>query len=156
MKSRTMSKLAIEMLGPVTGPTTEKRAGETIIEITSAARAYEVFRPLRNLQVEEIWALALGPSLKLHSAQMIFRGTVSSCLIHPREIFRFGIQNNATSIIIAHNHPSQEATPSEEDIARTQQLILAGRIVEIPLIDHLLVTRNGFSSFREKKWCEFT
>ncbi len=125
------------------------------IEISSAALAYEVFKPLRDLEVEELWTLALSPSLKLLDAEMIFRGTVGTCLVHPREIFRFALLSNASSIIIAHNHPSQENLPSDSDVQMTKNLILVGQIIEIPLLDHLLITRYGYSSFRQKVWCNF-
>ncbi len=124
-------------------------------DISCAASAFEILQPLRTLEVEEVWTLALSPSLKLLKAEMIFRGTVNTCLIHPREIFRFALLNNATSIIIAHNHPSQEQMPSTADIKMTNQLISAGKLIEIPLIDHLLIIRDSYFSFREKRWCEF-
>lgn len=126
------------------------------IEVSTAAHAYEMLKTLRNLEVEEVWALALSPSLKLIKREMIFRGSVNTCLIHPREIFRFALLNNASNIIIAHNHPSEESRPSKEDIAMTKQLIVAGKFIEIPIIDHLLITKNTYSSFRENNWCEFT
>jgi len=124
-------------------------------DISSAARAYEVFRPLGYLDVEELWGLALGPSLKILKTKMIFRGTVNSCPTHPREIFRFALLNNASALLIAHNHPSGEAEASPADLEMTKQLILAGRLIEIPLLDHLLITRNSYASFREKMWCVF-
>ena len=124
-------------------------------DISSAGRAYEILKPLQDLEVEELWALALGPSLKLLDAQMIFRGTVNTCLTHPREIFRFALLSNASNIIIAHNHPSQERSPSSEDIETTKQLVLVGKFIEIPLLDHLLIVRSSYFSFRENGWCEF-
>ena len=125
------------------------------LEINSAMLAYEFFKPLGNLEVEEVWALALGPSLKSLRAKMIFRGSVSSCLVHPREIFRFALTENASNLILAHNHPSQETNPSTEDLKMTNQLIMVGRLIEIPLLDHLIITRKAFVSLREAKWCEF-
>ncbi len=124
-------------------------------DISCAALAYEFFRPLRDLDVEEVWVLTLGPSLKFIASKMIFRGTVSACLIHPREIFRFALLTNASNIIIAHNHPSQEKHPSAADVDMTEQLILAGKLMEIPILDHLLITRQGYTSLREKAWCAF-
>jgi DNA repair protein RadC len=124
-------------------------------QICSAAKAFEFLQPLRKAKVEEFWALALSPSLRVLRAEMIFRGTVGSCLVHPREVFRFAISNGASGIIISHNHPSGELEASENDIFTTQQLIAAGRIIDIPVLDHLLITPHGFASFLQKAWCLF-
>ncbi len=124
-------------------------------QIGSAAKAFEFLQPLRKAKVEEFWVLALSPSLRVLRAEMIFRGTVSSCLIHPREVFRFAIANGASGIIISHNHPSGELEASDNDILTTQQLISAGQIIDIPVLDHLLITPYGFASFLQKAWCLF-
>lgn len=83
---------------------------------------------------------------------LIFKGSVSDCMAYPREIFRGAIIANATSIIIAHNHPSGSATPSDRDRSFTLNLKAAGQIVGIDLLDHIIVTENEFYSFQEKGW----
>lgn len=122
------------------------------MEITTAEAAFLTLKDLMTSDVEEFWALALGPSKKLLVSKMIFRGTVDACPAHPRDIFRFACMTNASGLIIAHNHPSGDLHPSEQDLNLTHQLIEGGRILEIPIIDHLIVTRKNFSSFARNRW----
>jgi DNA repair protein RadC len=125
------------------------------MEIITAEHAYESLGELRHSDVEELWVLALGPSKTLLNAKMIFRGTVDACLVHPRDIFRFACLSNASSLIIAHNHPSNDTRPSEQDLLFTRNLLRAARILEIPVIDHLIVTRTRYASFAQEGWCGF-
>lgn len=125
------------------------------MEITTAAFAHLTLKELMTAEVEEFWTLALSPTKAVLQSKMIFRGTVDACLVHPRDIFRFACTANASSILVAHNHPSGDTRPSERDIVFTQQLIRASRILEIPVIDHLIVCRGGFSSFAAEGWCRF-
>jgi DNA repair protein RadC len=125
-------------------------------EVIAAELAYLTLKDLIASDVEELWALALGPTKTLLRSKMIFRGTVDACLVHPRDIFRFACLENASSLIVAHNHPSGDARPSEQDMIFTNQLIEAARILEIPVLDHLIVTRKGFSSFAREGWCCFS
>jgi DNA repair protein RadC len=121
-------------------------------EITTAEAAHLTLRSLMTNDVEEFWALALGPTKRLLRSEMIFRGTVDACLVHPRDIFRFGVLANASGLVVAHNHPSGDLRPSEQDLLFTRQLIHAARVIEIPLLDHLIVTKAGFSSFAREGW----
>lgn len=124
-------------------------------EITTAEAAYHCLKRLVSNDTEELWALALDPKKALLGRRMIFRGTVDACLVHPRDIFRFACLTNASSLIVAHNHPSGDLYPSEQDILFTRQLIRASRLLEIPVLDHLILTSNGFSSFAREGWCSF-
>jgi DNA repair protein RadC len=123
------------------------------MDITTAEFAYETLKPKMALDAEEFWVLALGPKKTLLQSKMVFRGTIDACLVHPRDIFRFACTANASSLIVAHNHPSGDKRPSEQDLMFTKQLIRASRIFEIPLLDHLIITENGFSSFAREGWC---
>ena len=76
-------------------------------------------------------------------------GTLNASLIHPREVFNKAILNNASHIVLAHNHPSGDSTPSAEDISTTNRLVDAGKIIGITVIDHIIVTNNGYSSHKE-------
>ncbi len=124
-------------------------------EITSAERAFDAIRNLVSSDVEEFWALALGPKKNLLASKMIFRGTVDSCLVHPRDIFRFACDSNASSVLVAHNHPSGDLIPSMEDLRFTRQLVRASQLMEIPIVDHLILTAKGYSSLRSDGWCRF-
>lgn len=76
-------------------------------------------------------------------------GTLNSSLVHPREVFKKAIQENTAQIIIAHNHPSGDSKPSEEDKSTTKRLVEAGKLVGISIIDHLIVTSSEFFSLRD-------
>ena len=80
----------------------------------------------------------------------VFKGSLNSSLIHPREIFNEAIRNSAASIIICHNHPSGDPTPSDEDIKVTIRLKECGEIIDIKLIDHIIIGRNIYVSLKEK------
>jgi len=88
-------------------------------------------------------------------------GIIDAALIHPREVFRHAIMVSASAIILVHNHPSGDTTPSSEDIRITKQLVEAGRIVDIKVLDHVIVGKKsesikGFTSLREAGIVEFT
>ena len=77
-------------------------------------------------------------------------GTLNASLVHPREVFKKAILNNSLYVIVAHNHPSGDPTPSDNDIATTKRLIEAGKILGITVVDHIIVTQYNFSSAKEK------
>jgi len=76
-------------------------------------------------------------------------GTLNASLIHPREVFNLAVKNHTSHIIVAHNHPSGDPTPSPEDIATTKRLVEAGKILGITVVDHIVVTNNSYSSHKE-------
>ena len=123
--------------------------------ITTAESAYEVVRGRIGIDAEEFWCLALGPSKILLQSKMIFRGTVDACLVHPRDIFRFACIANASSLIVVHNHPSGDLTPSDQDLDFTRQLVRAARLLEIPVLDHLIVSDERFASLARGGWVRF-
>ena len=99
---------------------------------------------------EHFWVFHLDNRLKIKLLELISLGTLTSSLVHPREVFTRAIAERSDKIIIAHNHPSDEAAPSEDDIISTKRLVKAGKIVGIELLDHIIVTSNSFMSFKEK------
>jgi DNA repair protein RadC len=86
--------------------------------------------------------------LQIHVAAV---GTINRTMIHPREIFSDAIKERASALILCHNHPSSSCFPSEEDIETTKQLLEAAKYVGIKILDHIVVTKNAYFSFREKK-----
>jgi DNA repair protein RadC len=95
--------------------------------------------------------LYLNSANRLIGIHTISMGILNSSLVHPREVFKLAYMMSAASIIISHNHPSGNVEPSSEDLAITKQLVEAGKILGIPLHDHIIVTeRNGFVSFAER------
>lgn len=77
-------------------------------------------------------------------------GTLNSSLVHPREVFKDALAHSASSIILAHNHPSDDPEPSDDDIAITRRLADAGRLMGIEVLDHIIITRHGHTSLKEK------
>jgi DNA repair protein RadC len=98
---------------------------------------------------EEVWVLGLNSHLEVLTCQLLFRGTADTCLVHPRDLFRILVLANSTGFILAHNHPSGRPEPSKKDLDLTQQLLHAGQILEIPMIDHLILAGTDYFSFAD-------
>jgi DNA repair protein RadC len=124
----------------------------TMPMIDSPQRAMDQLTKLKTAKKEFFVVLYLNARNQLVHRETISMGTVNSSLVHPREVFEPAIKYLAVSVILAHNHPSGELIPSEEDRTITQRLIDAGKILGIDVLDHLLVTKRGFESFKEKGW----
>ncbi len=104
---------------------------------------------IRGKQQEHFVALSLDGGQRLIAQRTITIGTLDTVLAHPREVFSDPIVDRAASLVVAHNHPSGEAKPSNKDTTLTQQLAAAGQLLGIPLRDHLIVTRTDVYSFRQ-------
>lgn len=105
---------------------------------------------LRDLTHEEFRVLHLSSSNRLIRESVITKGILNSSLVHPRECFREAIKEKAASVIFLHNHPSGNAEPSQEDINITRQLVEAGKIIGIPVHDHIIIGGFDYTSFAEK------
>jgi DNA repair protein RadC len=104
---------------------------------------------LRDLPVEEFHVLALGSQSQILADLLITRGILNSSLVHPREVFRAAIAEAAAGIIVVHNHPSGDPAPSADDRAVTRQLVEAGRLLDLPVYDHVVVGGERYVSFAE-------
>ena len=102
---------------------------------------------LRDLTVEEFHLLALDSQSQVLREVLVTRGLLNSSLVHPREVFRPAIAEAAAGIIIVHNHPSGDPTPSAEDRAVTRQLVAAGRLLDLPVYDHVIIAGDRHLSF---------
>lgn len=102
---------------------------------------------LRDLPVEEFHLLALDSRSRVLRDVLITRGLLDSSLVHPREVFRAAIAEGAAGIILVHNHPSGDPTPSAEDRAVTRQLVAAGQLLDLPVYDHVIVAGDRHLSF---------
>jgi DNA repair protein RadC len=105
---------------------------------------------LRSKKKEHLVAFFVNARNQLLSKEVISIGTLTASLAHPREIFAPAIGTAAAGIILAHNHPSGDPSPSDEDIRLTQRIVQAGRILGIELIDHLIVAEKGCYSFKNE------
>ena len=105
---------------------------------------------LRDLMQEEFWALLLTSAGTVMKEVRVSIGTLNASLVHPRECFHAALTEKAASVIFVHNHPSGNPEPSEEDVAVTRQLVESGKILGIPVQDHLVIAGNGYVSFAER------
>lgn len=104
---------------------------------------------LEDLPVEEFHVAILDAQHRLERDVTVTRGLLNSSLVHPREVFREAIAERAAAIILVHNHPSGDPTPSADDRLVTEQLVAAGRLLDIPVHDHVIVGRGRYTSFAE-------
>lgn len=121
------------------------------MNILSSRVAYNYLHKLLTAEVEEFWVTTLRSDRSVIRSSCLFRGTVDSCPVHPRDIFRFACLQNASAIIISHNHPSEDPRPSVEDRRVTEQILRAGKLLQIPLLDHLIITSSGYWSYADKR-----
>jgi DNA repair protein RadC len=114
-----------------------------------------VRRFVKNSDREVFLAINLNTQNEINSIHVVSMGSVDSSLVHPREVFKSAILANASSIALAHNHPSGNLNPSQEDINITEKLIKCGEILGIKVIDHIIIADNQYTSFREKNITTF-
>lgn len=105
--------------------------------------------PMKHLSEEHFVALHLDCKNRVLGYHVVSHGTVSQSLVHPREVFKAALLNNAHCIVVAHNHPAGSPDPSPDDLQTTKQLVAAGRLMCIPVIDHLIVSYRSLTSIRE-------
>jgi DNA repair protein RadC len=118
--------------------------------VRSPADVYAVFSPrLEDLPVEEFHVAVLDAQHRMERDVTVTRGILNSSLVHPREVFREAIAERAAAIILVHNHPSGDPTPSSDDRMVTEQLVAAGRLLDIPVHDHVIIGRGRYTSFAQ-------
>ncbi len=116
---------------------------------------------LRNAAQEALICITLDTKNRVIDRHLVTLGTLNASLAHPREVFRHAITDAAASIVLAHNHPSGDPTPSAEDVRITRQLVEVGRVIEIQILDHVIIGRSqderpDFISLREAGLVQFT
>mgnify|MGYP000374322035 CR=1 FL=1 len=115
----------------------------------------DVFNLLKNeignKKKESFYILPLTTRNNLISVDKVSTGTLSTSLAHPREVFIPAIKNSASSVIIAHNHPSGDPQPSEDDLEITKRLVEAGKILGIDVVDHIIISKDNYFSFKDKR-----
>lgn len=119
-------------------------------KIGSSSQAYELLSPyMCDLQHEEFWAIFLNKRNVVLKYKKITQGGWNSTIVDQKQVFQMALQEGATSIVLAHNHPSGTLHPSHADIQITQTLVKAGRILDIPVSDHIIITQSGFYSMAD-------
>ena len=120
-------------------------------KITNASEVYEELKSYKDKKQEYFLCLYLDGANHLCETRVITIGTLNQSLVHPREVFAPAVENRCASIIVAHNHPSGILEASREDIEVTKRLQESGKILGIELLDHVIFTRDGFLSFRDRE-----
>ncbi len=110
----------------------------------------QIKNKVTNYYKEHFFVCSLDTRNNLIAVDEISIGTLTASLVHPREAFEMAIRRHAAYVIIAHNHPSGETDPSEDDLKITKRLVDAGKIMGIEVLDHLIITSNTYLSFKEK------
>jgi DNA repair protein RadC len=105
---------------------------------------------MRGARTESFYIALLNTSNIVFSTKKISEGSLNSSIVHPREVFRTAIIESAASIIALHNHPSGNTEPSNEDISLTEQLRQVGKMMHIPLLDHIIIAGDTYTSLRER------
>lgn len=118
--------------------------------INSEDTAACIFAFMRDLPEEHFYVLLLDTRNQVIGLSLISKGTISASLVHPREVFKPAILANAAGMIVAHNHPSGNPTPSTEDLEITKTLVNAGKLLSISVLDHLVIgdLQSGAVSIR--------
>lgn len=118
--------------------------------IKSSQQAYDIISPyLYDLNHEEFWIILLNRRNIVLSCKKISQGGMAGTVVDVRSVFKIALQEHASSIILAHNHPSGTLRPSQADIHITQSLVKAGKTLDIPVVDHLIITSTSYYSLAE-------
>jgi DNA repair protein RadC len=102
------------------------------------------------LEQEEVHTLLLDVRNRVMGTTMVYRGSLNSTSMRAGEVFRDAVRNNCSSVIVAHNHPSGDPTPSAEDICVTKALVAAGKLLDVELLDHIIVSQGRYVSLKER------
>jgi DNA repair protein RadC len=128
----------------------ESRKAERVT-ITSSADSYEVLRPhLLDIPYEEFWLLLLNRANHVIRVEKVSQGGVAGTVADPKLIFKAALDHLASAVILAHNHPSGNRRPSQADISLTRKLREAGTLLDLPILDHLIFTEDGYYSFADE------
>jgi DNA repair protein RadC len=121
------------------------------VDLSNPRAVYEFLAPrMAHLHREQFHVVLLTAKNQVIAVECVSEGTLTASLVHPREIFKSAIRRSAHAVILAHNHPSGDPTPSREDREVTTRLVQAGRLIGIEVLDHLVVGQGHYTSFRER------
>lgn len=131
-----------------------RRRAEEMVElkkITSSKAVFEIMQPvIGELPHEEFWVLYLNNSNKVLYKAQLSKGGITGTVVDIRLIFKTAFEQNATSIILTHNHPSGKLQASDADLEITKKLKLAGNQLDVKVLDHIIITENGYLSFQDE------
>ena len=117
--------------------------------ISTPEDAAAIMRPVVELLAEErMYVMLLSTKNRVNAIQEVSVGSLNASVVHPREIFKAAFLSNAAALILVHNHPSGDPTPSHEDVALTKAIVEAGKILDIPVLDHVIMG-DRYKSLKE-------
>jgi DNA repair protein RadC len=120
-------------------------------QVTTPRDAARLLLPeMGLLEAEQMRLLLLDTKNRLIAAITLYAGTVSACQVRVAEVFREAVRRNASALIVAHNHPSGVADPSPEDVRITREVVQAGRLLDVDVLDHLIIGADAYTSLRER------
>ena len=120
------------------------------IVLNNSTKVFNYFKDILMYEEQEhFYAIYLYPQSRIISYKLLFKGTLNTSCVHPREIFKYAFLESAYSIIVIHNHPSGEVTPSAPDIELTNVLFEIGKLMGIPVVDHIIIGKTKYYSFYE-------
>ena len=120
-------------------------------KITSSDSAFQIIYPLlADHQHEEFWLLLLNRANRVIGKENLSKGGVAGTVVDPKMVFHIATRKLASAIILAHNHPSGNLRPSEADRSLTRKLVEAGKVLDLPILDHLIVGHNAYYSFKDE------
>jgi DNA repair protein RadC len=125
--------------------------GEAAALVRGPETVFDLTRDIRGANREHFVGFYLNSRNQVLRREIISIGSLNASIVHPREVYQPAIAVSAASLILAHNHPSGDPTPSEEDLAITRRLVEAGRILGIDILDHVVVAKDAYASFKERK-----
>jgi len=127
----------------------QNRAGKPLY-VRTASQAYEHLKSMGSLQKEQLRGLYLNSRYQVVHEELISVGSLTANIVHPREVFQPALEYGAVAVIVAHNHPSGIVEPTGDDILATKQLVAAGKVLGIDLLDHLIIANETFISLIER------
>ena len=133
-----------------------KRIAQRVIEkeITKIEKSEDIYNYFKNQLADKkneyFYAILLDTKNVIISREEISKGTLDASLVHPREAFRSAVKKSAKSIIFVHNHPSGDINPSKDDFLTTKRLVEAGEILDIKVLDHIIIGKNDYYSFKKE------
>ncbi len=120
------------------------------VSFSSSAQVFKVLSDLKSMDVETFLCLHLDCKNTIKALQVVSIGSLGSSLVHPREVFRSAILNGAAAVIFAHNHPSGDPAPSDEDLDITRRLCEVGKLIGIRCLDHIIIGQGRYFSFADQ------
>ncbi|PKO18701.1 DNA repair protein RadC [candidate division BRC1 bacterium HGW-BRC1-1] len=129
----------------------EKSSSYAEKQITDSRATYNLFRSLvEDRDREHLWLICLDTKNRVNCLAEIAIGSLNAAIVHPREVFKTALLANAATVIVLHNHPSGDCAPSHEDRTITKRLVEAGKLLGVPMLDHIIIGNGRFYSFADE------